>query len=154
MENAEHANVNHPSSPMIADMYERWTLDCIIEVVQAIAMDFVNRPRQYREVPPNISEILQNFRFLTGTDPKFINRMQRSMTFEAILGSSDDMSMGMAIEKKSSAPMTGAVAGTGTGAGMNAPAEGVQFKMESARLRETARAYTERQVTQGECQLL
>lgn len=37
---------------------------------------------------------------------------------------------------------------------MNAPAEGVQFKMESVRLRETARAYTERQVTQGEGQLL
>lgn len=86
--------------PLIANMYERWTLDCIIELVQVIAMDFVNRPRQYREVPPNISEILQNFRFLTGTDPKFINRMQRSMTFEAILGSSDDMSMGMAIENE------------------------------------------------------
>jgi len=37
---------------------------------------------------------------------------------------------------------------------MNAPAEGVQFKMESARLRETARAYTERQAMQGEGQLL
>jgi len=33
-------------------------------------------------------------------------------------------------------------------------AEGAQFKMESARLREAARAYTERQVTQGEGQLL
>jgi hypothetical protein len=141
--------------PLIANMYERWTLDCIIELVQLIAMDFVNRPRQYREVPPNISEILQNFRFLTGTDPKFINQMQRSMAFDSILGSSDGMSMGMATET-SSVPMTwaGAGTGTGTGAGMNAPAEGAQFKMESARLRETARAYTERQVTQGEGQLL
>jgi hypothetical protein len=143
--------------PLIANMYERWTLDYIIELVQLIAMDFVNRPRQYREVPPNISEILQNFRFLTGTDPKFINQMQRSMAFDAILGSSDGMSMGMATET-SSVPMTWAGAGigtgTGTGAGMNAPAEGAQFKMESARLRETARAYTERQVTQGEGQLL
>ena len=139
--------------PLIANMYERWTLDCIIELVQLIAMDFVNRPRQYREVPPNISEILQNFRFLTGTDPKFINQMQRSMAFDAILGSSDGMNMGMTTET-SSAPMTWAGAGTGTGTGMNAPAEGAQFKMESARLRETARAYTERQVTQGEGQLL
>jgi hypothetical protein len=146
--------VTQTQPPLVANMYERWTLDCVIELVQVIAMDFVNRPRQYREVPPNISEILQNFRFLTGTDPKFINRMQRSMTFEAILGSSDDMSMGMAIEKKSSAPMTGAVAGTGTGAVMNAPTEGVQFKMQSANLREKARAYAERQVTLGEVQLL
>ena len=139
--------------PLIAKMYERWTLDCIIELVQLIAMDFVNRPRQYREVPPNISEILQNFRFLTGTDPKFINQMQRSMAFDAILGSSDGMNMGMTTET-SSVPMAWAGAGTGTGAGMNAPAEGAQFKMESARLRETARAYTERQVMQGEGQLL
>jgi hypothetical protein len=128
-------------------MYERWTLDCIIELVQLIAMDFVYRPRQYREVPPPISEILQNFRFLTGTDAKFPNRMQRSMTFEAILGSSDGA--GMVMETKSSTPMA-----VVAGAGMNAPAEGAQFKMESARLRETARAYTERQVTQGEGQLL
>src|SRR6266581_3771581 len=49
--------VNQPSPPIIGDMYERWTLDCIIEVVQAIAMDFVIRPRQYGGVPPNISEI-------------------------------------------------------------------------------------------------
>jgi hypothetical protein len=139
--------------PLIANMYERWTLDCIIELVQLIAMDFVNRPRQYREVPPNISEILQNFRFLTGTDPRFINQVQRSMTFDAMLGSSDGVSMGMATET-SSAPMAWAGAGIGTGAGMSAPAEGAQFKMESARLRETARAYTERQVTQGEGQLL
>lgn len=133
--------------PLIATMYERWTLDYIIELVQLIAMDFVYRPRQYREVPPNISEILQNFRFLTGTDPKFPNRMQRSMTFEAILGSSDGA--GMVMETKNGAPMPVAA-----GAGMNATAEGAQFKTESTRLRETARAYTERQVTQGEGQLL
>lgn len=131
--------VNQTQPPLIANMYERWTLDYIIELAQVIAMDFVNRPRQYREVPPNVSEILQNFRFLTGTDPKFPNRMQRSMAFEAILGSSDGAPMAVA---------------AGTGAGMNTAAEGAQFKMQSARLRETARAYTERQVTQGEGQLL
>jgi hypothetical protein len=131
------------STPLIATMYERWTLDHIIELVQVIAMDFVNRPRQYREVSLNISEILQNFRFLTGTEPKFPNRTHRSMTFEAILGSSDGM--GIVTETKSSAP-TAAAAPTTT--------EGTQFKMQSARLREAARAYTERQVTQGEGQLL
>ncbi|MDD5322008.1 MAG: hypothetical protein PHD43_15635 [Methylococcales bacterium] len=135
--------------PLIATMYERWTLDCIIELVQIIAKDFVYRPRQYREAPPNISEILQNFLFLTGTEPKFPNWMQRSMTFEAILGSSDGIGMGK--ETKNSTPMAVAA---GAEAGINAPAEGAQFKMESARLRETARAYTERQVTQGEGQLL
>lgn len=106
-------------------------------------MDFVHRPRQYREVSPDISEILQKFRFHTGTDPKFPNQIQRTMTFEAILGASD----GMRIDTKNSAPMTGAT--------INVPAEeGAQFKMASERLRESARAYTQRQVTQGEGQLL
>lgn len=71
------------------------------------------------------------------------------MIFEALLGSSDGM--GMVMETKNNTPMPVAA---GTVSGMNASAEGVQFKLESARLRETARAYTERQVTQGEGQLL
>jgi hypothetical protein len=134
---------NQYKTPLIATMYERWTLDYIVELVQLIAMDFVCRPGQYRDVSKDSSHALQNFRFLVGTEPKFPNRMQRSMTFEAMLGSSD--SMGMVIETKSSAPMAAAAQTT---------TEGKQFKMQSARLRETARAYTERQVTQGEGQLL
>ncbi|MGZ8195215.1 MAG: hypothetical protein ACXWTH_06275 [Methylosarcina sp.] len=126
-------------------------------------MDFVCRPRQYREVSADISEILQNFRFLSGTDPKFPSRIQRAMTFEALLGASDGIGMNMGPDHKTgiSTPMAGATGtgpatSTGAAAGtvMNTPAEGAQFKMEAARLRETARAYTERQVTQGEGQLL
>jgi hypothetical protein len=97
----EQDAVKRPDPPLIANMYERWTLDCIIELAQVIAMDFVSRPRQYRLVPPHISAILQNFRFLTGTDPHFPNRVQRSMTFAAMLGSSDGMGVGT--EPKSSA---------------------------------------------------
>ncbi|WP_020565207.1 hypothetical protein [Methylosarcina fibrata] len=153
--------VNQPDIPIIANMYERWTLDYIIELVQLIAMDFVCRPRQYREVPANISKILQNFRFLSGTDPEFPSRMQRVMTFEALLGSSDGAGMTMGPDLKTgtlpagaSGTGAGASSGAAAGSGMNVPAEGAQFKMEAARLRETARAYTERQVTQGEGQLL
>jgi hypothetical protein len=67
------------------------------------------------------------------------------MTFEAIVGASDGMGVApsMVVSEKGSVPMA---------AGANT--EGAQFKMASARLRETARAYTERQVTQGEGQLL
>ncbi|MGZ8215591.1 MAG: hypothetical protein ACXWTP_13950, partial [Methylosarcina sp.] len=85
------------------------------------------------------------------------------MTFEALLGASDGIGMNMGPDHKTgiSTPMAGATGtgpatSTGAAAGtvMNTPAEGAQFKMEAARLRETARAYTERQVTQGEGQLL
>ncbi len=132
--------MSQKNHPLIATMYERWTLDYIIELVQVIAVDFVCRPGQYRNVSTESSQALQNFRFLTGTNPKFPNRMQRSMTFEAILSLSDGM--GVVIDTKSSVPASWT------------NAEGVQFKMASARFRETARAYTERQVTQGEGQLL
>jgi hypothetical protein len=131
------------STPLIATMYERWTLDYIVELVQLIALDFVCRPRQYRDVPLEISKLLQNFRFRTGTEPEFPNRIHRSMTFEALLGLSDGM--GMVVENNSKTPTPVAV---------QTAAEGTQFKMQSARLREAARAYVERQVTQGEGQLL
>lgn len=141
MNKSNQGELNQTKFPLLAGMYERWTLDCIIELVQLIAVDFIKRPRQYRNVSPEISEILQNFRFLNGKDPYFPNYMQRLMTIEAILGSSD----GMGMETKNSS--------TAGGSAMNL-AEGVQFKMASARLREMARAFTERQVTQGEGQLL
>jgi hypothetical protein len=137
---------NSPASqdtpPLVATAYERWTLDSIIELVQLIAIDFVNRPRQYREVPPNTSALLQKFRLLTGADLRLPSQSHRSMTFEAILGTSD----GTRSDMKGSGPAAVAVG--------SAPAEGAQFKMSSARLRDAARAYTERQATQGEGQLL
>lgn len=121
--------------PLIADMYERWTLDCVVEVVQAVALDFVNRPRQYRNVPDkspfpndpedkkiNIAEILQNFWYLSGTDPNFPDLVKRQNIFSPLLGPSD----GMVGEHDS------------------------QFHENSDALRERARAFTERQVTTGE----
>lgn len=141
--------LSQKNPPLIATMYERWTLDYIIELVQLISLDFVCRPAQYRLVSQDISEILQDFRFLTGTDPKFPSRMQRSMTFEATLGLSDGI--GMVMETKNSSPTAGVA---GTGSVMSITPEGAQFKKMSAELRERARAYTERQVTQGEGQLL
>lgn len=134
----ENESIEENPLHIIADMYERWSLDFIVEVVQAVAIDFVNRPRQYRQVPLDVCEILQNFWFLTGTDSKFPNRMQRSMVFWASLGPSDGVD----------------IMSSGSPSGSSSTSEGAQYKLASARLRETARAYTERQVTQGEAQLL
>ena len=36
--------------PPLSDMYARWTLDCVVEVAYAIALDFANRPRHYRKM--------------------------------------------------------------------------------------------------------
>ena len=119
-----------PTRPPIAQMYARWTLDCVVEAVQAIALDFVKRPRQYREVPRkdpgntseiDVAAILSNFWFLSGTDPGFPDVAKRQMIFVPLLGPSDGQ-----------------------------PGEhGSQFHMITAALRERARAFTERQVETG-----
>jgi hypothetical protein len=57
--------VRQNNPPLVATMYERWTLDYIIELVQVIAIDFVCRPGQYRNVSKESGQALQNFRFLT-----------------------------------------------------------------------------------------
>ena len=159
MANVKKAAVRLP--PIISNMYERWTLDCIIDVVQAIAVDFVNRPRQYREVPPGSNTILQDFRFRTGTNPLFPNRKQRSMTFGAILGSSDGMKNSEPTEESYTSETSGKKLDSNeSGNFQRIPGiyqetkEMSQFHLDSARLRETARAFVERQVTQGEGQLL
>lgn len=110
------------SEPLIADMYERWTLDCIVDVVHSIAPDFANRPRQYRGVPGAIATTLQSFWYLSGTDPGFPDFQKRRGVFEPPLGASDGT-----VGKHDS-----------------------QFHANSNALRERARAFTERQVTTGE----
>jgi hypothetical protein len=70
-------------------MYERWTLDCVIEVAQAIAKDFVSRPHQYRLVSEETAVILQDFWYLSGTDPNYPALHQRELIFSPMLGPSD-----------------------------------------------------------------
>jgi len=77
------------ASRPIATMYERWTLDCVIEVVQAIVEDFIKRPRQYRLVSDTSAGILQDFWYLSGTDPSFPNLQKRELIFGSMLGPSD-----------------------------------------------------------------
>ncbi len=110
------------SKPVVADMYERWTLDCIIEVAQAITTNFVERPQQYRNVPENIANIIQDLWYRSATDPQFPDMTKRQMIFEPILGPSDSKP----------GPHTS------------------QFHMDGAALRERSRAFTERQVETGE----
>lgn len=75
---------------LVAELYPRWTLDVVVRLVEeGIAIDFVKRPRQYKEVPPDIAEILENFWFRSGTDPGFPNLQKREMILFPILGQSD-----------------------------------------------------------------
>lgn len=76
-------------SHTISGMYERWTLDCVVEVVMAVAVDFVNRPRQYRLVPESIADVLQAFWYQSGVDPGLPDLHKRERVFGSLIGGSD-----------------------------------------------------------------
>jgi hypothetical protein len=67
-------------------IYERSTLDCIVEVAHAVSLDFVNRPRHYREIPDDIIEQMQNFRSSWGTNPDWPDLPQRAAIYTPLLG--------------------------------------------------------------------
>ena len=118
--NNNNGNTNS-QRPTCADMYERWILDCIIETAQAVAKDFVYRPRQYSDIPKSIGLILQDLWYRSGSDPDFPDMGKRQMICEPILGPQH-------------------AAGSPTGS---------QFHTSGTALRERARAFTERQVDTG-----
>lgn len=109
-----------PSTP-VADLYERSVLEIVSKEGEAIAKHFVYQPLLYKNLPDDVALILENIWYLSGTDPRFPDMTKREKIFTPILGPSD----GTPGEKVS------------------------QFHMDSASLRERARAFTERQVETG-----
>lgn len=112
---------------LIANMYERWTLDCVIGLAKAIAQDFVSRPRQYKAVDPEIAKILEDLWYRCDNDPKFPGKEKRPYIFGSVLGQSD-----------------------GSYSYHDEISGGHQFHSAASDLRERARAYSERQVETGE----
>ena len=115
-----------PGFQPVADVYARWTLDCVIDLVTSIADDYVKRYRQYRDVPPDISKLLTDFRTRTGSDPEWPNSAQRMAMLMPLVGASDKR----------------------PGADRSAP-----FHEISSALRSAAVAYSERVYDTGEAML-
>jgi hypothetical protein len=76
-------------STFIGDVYARWTLDCLVEIGYAIAVDFVNRPQLYQSdvIPDNIVRLRMSY----GTTPAFPNAAQRQGIMAPIFGRSDGL---------------------------------------------------------------
>jgi len=74
-----------PSHPL-ATFYARYVLDPLVEVARAVSYDFVQRPRQYREVPESVAEILDGFRTRTGCGPEWPSATQRAILFAGVFG--------------------------------------------------------------------
>ncbi|MCP4307706.1 MAG: hypothetical protein GY788_23095 [bacterium] len=102
---------------IVAEMYSLWTLDCIVDVAHAVALDFVKRPRHYRRVPGQVAIVLEQIKAWTGNQPEWPDNEQRAAIFGAILGASDAKAGGDRTE---------------------------QFHLASAALREAAAAFAER----------
>src|SRR5215475_10456017 len=66
-------SANYPA--FVGDVYARWTLDCLVEIGYAIALDFVNRPQLY--LGSDIPNEIVTLRISYGTDPLFPNTVQR-----------------------------------------------------------------------------
>jgi hypothetical protein len=76
-------------SSLVADMYGRWTLDCVIEVARSVSLDLVSRPRHYRGIPMETATALENFKALVGNHPYWPDQAQRAAIYGALIGDSD-----------------------------------------------------------------
>ena len=81
------ANLTMNSHPM-ADIYQHWVLDWVVELALAVSHDFLKRPRHYRQVSESVANILSSFRSFTGTNPDWPNSIQRATIFRSLLGAS------------------------------------------------------------------
>lgn len=77
------------SGEQLGLMYKRWTLDCIVNIAYAVALDFSQRPELYQEVSDAIAEQLTELQSFFGYDANFPNMTTRQMLMTPIFGESD-----------------------------------------------------------------
>ena len=82
-------NNNGTSGQQLGLMYKRWTLDCIVNIAYAVALDFSQRPELYQEVSDTIAEQLTELQSFFGFDANFPNMTARQMLMAPIFGESD-----------------------------------------------------------------
>lgn len=76
-------------SALIADLYARWTLDCLVEIGYAISVDFISRPQLYQG--DDIPEAIVGLRMSYGTSADSANAAQRQAMMAPIFGRSDGL---------------------------------------------------------------
>jgi hypothetical protein len=71
---------------LVAELYERCMLDCLMEIVCVVSVDFIDRPRHYRSVSRTTAKTLEDFRYRVGTDPRYPDHAQRMAIYMPIVG--------------------------------------------------------------------
>jgi hypothetical protein len=78
-------SINFPD--LFAGIYARWTLDCLVEIGYAVALDFVARPQLY--VDFKIPDLIVDLRMSYGAHKHFPNSAQRQALMVPVFGRSD-----------------------------------------------------------------
>ncbi len=84
---ASNDKTNKPSTlHWVAQVYQFWALDYVIELVRAIAQNYTEKPTRFRSLPADVQGVLSDFQKRLGVDPSFPNFVQRRSVYEAQLG--------------------------------------------------------------------
>lgn len=77
-----------PYGALLGDLYARWTLDALIEIAHAVALDYAARPDFYRgsDIPDHIVDLQISY----GHVRDYPDKDQRSALSKPILGMSDE----------------------------------------------------------------
>lgn len=78
------SNVSKPGEGL-ARIYEIRALDSLIEVVNAVARDAVERPTQYRDLSDEVGALLDDFRARLGKDPDWPDLGERDLVQSHVL---------------------------------------------------------------------
>jgi hypothetical protein len=70
-------------------MYKRWTLDCVVEIAHAVAVDFSDRPELYQQVADDIAAKLTDLQANYGFQDDFPDMPIRQRLMKPIFSESD-----------------------------------------------------------------
>ncbi len=70
-------------------MYKRWTLDCVVTIAHAVAVDFSDRPELYRQVADDIAAKLTELQASYGFQANFPDMPIRQRLMKPVFGESD-----------------------------------------------------------------
>jgi len=72
---------------LLADLYARWTLDCLVEIACSVSRDFVARPEFYKA--GGVANDIVRLRMEYGTTSRLPNQAQRQEIALPVLGASE-----------------------------------------------------------------
>src|SRR5947208_2143982 len=76
-------------SQQLGLMYKRWTLDCVVEIAHAVALDFSGRPELYQQVGDDIAAKLTELEANYGFQADFPDMPIRLRLMQPVFGESD-----------------------------------------------------------------